>query len=135
MMDRVNLLSSIRILPRDLRFLFLSLFLWTFGLGIYNYVWSIYLTELRANPEQVALVSVIGSIAAAVSMIPGGILANKFDAKALLIIGWAMSIPPAIMFYYSTIWTDVIPGLIILQLSAFNLPAMNAFIGELGGKT
>ena len=135
MMNRLNLLSSVRILPRDLRLLFLSLFLWTFGLGIYNYVWSIYLTELHANPEQVGLVSSIGFVAAALSMIPGGVLANKFDTKALLIVGWAMSIPPAIMFYYSVTWPDVIPGLIILQLSAFNLPAMNAFIGELGDKT
>jgi len=134
MMDRLNLLSSVRILPRDLRLLFLSLFLWTFGLGIYNYVWSIYLRQLNASPEQVGLVSSIGFVAAALSMIPGGVLANKFDTKALLIVGWAMSIPPAIMFYYSATWPDVIPGLIILQLSGFNLPAMNAFIGELGDK-
>src|SRR5437867_872089 len=131
MMGRLNLLGSIRSLPRDLRLLFLSLLLWTFGLGIYNYVWSIYLTQLNANPEQVGLVSSVGFVFAAISMIPGGVLANKYDAKTLLIVGWAMSIPPPIMFYYSGIWPDVIPGLIILQLSAFNLPAMNAFIGEL----
>src|SRR5437667_3616214 len=132
MMRWMGILSWSRSLPRDLRLLFFSLFMWTFGLGIYNYVWSIYLTELHANPEQVGLVSSIGFVAAALSMIPGGVLANKFDTKALLIVGWAMSIPPAIMFYYSVTWPDVIPGLIILQLSAFNLPAMNAFIGALG---
>ena len=67
-------------------------------------------------------------------MIPGGVLANKYDAKTLLIIGWAMSIPLPILFYYAGTWSDVIPGFIILQLSAFNLPAMNAFIGELADK-
>ena len=112
--------------------LFFSLFLWTFGLGIYNYVWSLYLTQLSANPEQVGLVSSIGYFAAAISMIPGGILANKYDNRTLLIVGWAMSIPVPILFYFSRTWSDVIPGLIIFQLSAFNLPAMNAFIGALG---
>jgi MFS family permease len=112
--------------------LFFSLFLWTFGLGVYNYIWSLYLTQLNASPEQVGLVYSIGYIAAAVSMIPGAILANKYDNRTLLIIGWAMSIPVPIMFYFSRTWSDVIPGLIILQLSAFNLPAMNAFIGQLG---
>jgi MFS family permease len=112
--------------------LFFSLFLWTFGLGIYNYVWSLYLTQLSANPEQVGLVSSIGYFAAAISMIPGGILANKYDNRTLLIVGWAMSIPVPIIFYFSRTWSDVIPGLIIFQLSAFNLPAMNAFIGALG---
>ncbi len=128
----MSILSWGRDLPRDLRLLFFSLLLWTFGLGVYNYVWSLYLTQLNANPEQVGLVYSIGFFAAAISMIPGGILANKYDNRTLLIIGWAMSIPVPIMFYFSRTWSDVIPGLIILQLSAFNLPAMNAFIGQLG---
>jgi len=128
----MSILSWSRSLPRDLRLLFFSLFLWTFGLGVYNYVWSLYLIQLNANPEQIGLVYSIGFFAAAVSMIPGGILANKYDNRTLLIVGWAMSIPVPIMFYFSRTWSDVIPGLIILQLSAFNLPAMNAFIGALG---
>ena len=128
----MGILSWSRSLPRDLRLLFFSLFLWTFGLGIYNYVWSLYLTQLNANPEQVGLVSSIGFFAAAISMIPGGILANKYDNRTLLIIGWAMSIPVPILFYFSRAWSDVIPGLILLQLSAFNVPAMNAFISALG---
>jgi len=128
----MGILSWSRSLPRDLRLLFFSLFLWTFGLGIYNYVWSLYLTQLNANPEQVGLVSSIGFFAAAISMIPGGILANKYDNRTLLIIGWAMSIPVPILFYFSRTWSDVIPGLIVLQLSAFNVPAMNAFISALG---
>ena len=132
MMRWIGILSWSRSLPRDLRLLFFSLFLWTFGLGIYNYVWSLYLTQLNANPEQVGLVSSIGFFAAAISMIPGGILANKYDNRTLLIIGWAMSIPVPILFYFSRAWSDVIPGLIILQLSAFNVPAMNAFISALG---
>src|SRR3989454_6738523 len=132
MMRWIGVLSWSRTLPRDLRLLFFSLFLWTFGLGIYNYVWSLYLTQLSANPEQVGLVSSIGFFAAAISMIPGGILANKYDNRTLLIIGWAMSIPVPVLFYYSNSWPDVIPGLIILQLSSFNIPAMNAFIGQLG---
>src|SRR5437660_10462102 len=132
MMRWMGILSWSRSLPRDLRLLFFSLFLWTFGLGVYNYVWSLYLIQLTANPEQVGLVSSIGYFAAAISMIPGGILANKYDNRTLLIVGWAMSIPVAIMFYFSRTWPDVIPGLIIFQLSAFNLPAMNDFIGALG---
>jgi len=128
----MNILSFGRSLPRDLRLLFFSLFLWTFGLGIYNYVWSLYLTELNANPEQVGLVSSIGFLAAALSMIPGAILANKYDNRTLLIIGWAMSIPVPVLYYFSNTWSDVIPGIILFQLSAFNTPAMNAFIGQLG---
>jgi MFS family permease len=61
-------------------------------------------------------------------MIPGGILANKYELKTLLIIGWAMGIPPPLMYYFARSWFDVIPGVILLQISAFNLPAFYAYI-------
>jgi len=61
-------------------------------------------------------------------MIPGGILANKYELKSLLIIGWAMGIPPPLMYYFARTWVDVIPGVILLQVSAFNLPAFYAYI-------
>jgi MFS family permease len=129
------LLGSVQSLPRDLRLLFLALFLWTFGLGVYNFVWPLYLTQLNANPEQVGLVASVGAVSAAVSMIPGGILASKYDAKILLILGWAGSIPCPLLFYYAGMWADVIPGIVLLQVTAFNIPAMNLFIAEWAGKT
>jgi MFS family permease len=61
-------------------------------------------------------------------MIPGGILANKYDLRLLLIIGWAMSIPPPLMYYFAKSWVDVIPGVVLLQVSGFNIPAFNAYI-------
>src|SRR5213594_842554 len=135
MMRNLNLLASIQALPRDLRLLFLALFLWTFGLGVYNFVWPLFLTQLNANPQQVGLVTSIGAVSAAVSMIPGGILASKYDAKILLILGWAGSIPCPLLFYYAGIWQETIPGIVLLQVTAFNLPAMNNFIAELADKT
>ena len=126
--SRLNLLASVQALPRDLRLLFLSLFLWTFGLGLYNYIWPLYLRDLQASPRDVGIVFSIGFLALALSMIPGGILANKYELKALLIIGWAMSIPPPLMYYFARTWTDVIPGIVLFQVSGFNVPAFNAYI-------
>jgi DHA1 family multidrug resistance protein-like MFS transporter len=133
--SRLNLLASVQGLPRDLRLLFLSLFLWTFGLGLYNYIWPLYLRDLQASPSDVGLVFSIGFLALALSMIPGGILANKYELKALLIIGWAMSIPPPLMYYFARTWTDVIPGIVLLQVSGFNIPAFNAYIAGAAEKT
>src|SRR5207244_13211906 len=59
----------------------------------------------------------------------------KYELKALLIIGWAMSIPPPLMYYFARTWTDVIPGIILLQVSGFNVPAFNAYIAGAAEKT
>jgi DHA1 family multidrug resistance protein-like MFS transporter len=83
----------------------------------------------------VGLVFSIGFLALALSMIPGGILANKYELKTLLIIGWAMSIPPPLMYYFAKTWTDVIPGIILLQVSGFNIPAFNAYIAGAAERT
>src|SRR5215472_120280 len=123
-----NPLGPVQRLPRDLQLLFWSLFVWSFGLGLYNYVWPLFLQDLNADPSQVGIVFSIGFLAAAASMFPGGILANKYELRALLIAGWVLSIPPPIMFYLAGSWTDVIPGMIIFQVSAFNIPAFNAYI-------
>ena len=91
-------------LPLDLR------------LGLYNYIWPLYLRDLQASHSDVGLVFSIGFLALALSMIPGGILANKYELKALLIIGWAMSILPPLLYHFARTWTDVIPGIVLLQL-------------------
>ena len=123
-----NPLRSVTHLPRDLQLLFWSLFLWSFGLGLYNYIWPLFLQDLKADPSQVGLVFSIGFLAAAATMFPGGILANKYELKSLLIAGWALSIPPPLLYYFAGSWTDVIPGMILFQVSAFNIPAFNAYI-------
>ncbi len=123
-----NPVGPISKLPRDLQLLFWSLFLWSFGYGLYNYVWPLFLRDLNANPSEVGLVFAIGFLSIAASMVPGGILANKYELRMLLMIGWAMSLPAPLLYYYARTWTDVIPGIILLQVSGFNIPAFNAYI-------
>jgi len=87
MMRKFDLLASLRTLPSDLKLIFLSLFLWTFGIGLYTYIWSLFLREIGADSTQVGTVYLLGFLAAALTMIPGGLLANKYDLKPIIIIG------------------------------------------------
>lgn len=124
--------NPLSLLNRDLKILFWSTFIWTFGLGIYSYVWPLFLKSLNASPADVGIVYSIGYLAIAASMIPGGILANKYDLKPLVVLGWVVSIPVPLIFYFSHTWTDTIPGFILLEASGFNLPAFNAYIAAMG---
>ncbi|HZY93476.1 MAG TPA: MFS transporter [Candidatus Bathyarchaeia archaeon] len=128
-------LHLLRILPYDLRLLFWSLFIWALGYGVYSYVWSLFLRSLSASFTDIGLVFAIGFVSIAITMIPGGILANKYELKSLLIIGWVLSIPAPLILYFSSTWTDSIPSIILLQVSGFNLPALNAYIVGAGEKS
>jgi MFS family permease len=128
MMRRFDLLASLRSLPNDLKLIFLSLFLWTFGIGLYTYIWSLFLRDIGADSSQVGIVYFIGFLAAALTMMPGGLLANRYDLKPIIILGWVISIPAPIFYFYAHSWPQAIPGYILLQISGFNLPAMNAYI-------
>ena len=127
-LGRLNILSSITRLQRDLRFLFLALFLWTFGLGLYNYVWPVYLRQLGASPDNIGLAYSVGYVAFAASMIPGAILSNRYDLRKVLIASWAFSIPTPIIYLIATSWQEATIGLVLLQLTSFGIPAFNAFI-------
>jgi len=127
-LGRLNILSSVASLQRDLRFLFLALFLWTFGLGLYNYVWPVYLRQLGASPDNIGLAFSVGYVAFAASMIPGAILSNRYDLRKVLIASWAFSIPTPIIYLIATSWQEATIGLVLLQLTSFGIPAFNAFI-------
>jgi MFS family permease len=124
-------LDPLKYLGRDLKILFWSTFLWTFGVGVYSYVWPIFLESLDANPTNVGVFYSIGYIAMAASMIPGAILANKYRLKPLLVLGWIVCIPVPLIYYFAHTWTDTIPGIILLDASGFNLPAFNAYISAI----
>jgi len=127
-LGRLNILSSVARLQRDLRFLFLALFLWTFGLGLYNYVWPVYLRQLGASPDNIGLAYSVGYVAFAASMIPGAILSNRYDLRKVLIASWAFSIPTPIIYVVATSWQEATIGLVLLQLTSFGIPAYSAFI-------
>jgi len=127
-LGRLNILSSVSRLQRDLRFLFLALFLWTFGLGLYNYVWPVYLRQLGASPDNIGLAYSVGYVAFAASMIPGAILSNRYDLRKVLIASWAFSVPTPIIYLIANSWQEATGGLVLLQLTSFGIPAFNAFI-------
>jgi DHA1 family multidrug resistance protein-like MFS transporter len=39
------------------------------------------------------------------------------------------------MYYFARSWTDVIPGIVLLQVSGFNIPAFNAYIAGAAERT
>jgi MFS family permease len=68
-------------LNRNLRLLCISNFFGAFGDGLFVYTLPIYLRGLEASPADVGLLYSILSLSSALTIIPGGFLADRYDRK------------------------------------------------------
>ena len=121
-----------RILPsgtfsRDLKLIFASNFIGAVGDGLYVYLLPLYIRGMQATSADVGFLFSILTLSTALTIIPGGILADRFDRKKVIILGWAVWMPLPLMFSMATNWTQLIP---IMSLYGFFLsgPATSAYV-------
>jgi MFS family permease len=121
---------AVRGLPRDLQVLFLSNFFWASGLGLYLYIWPVYVRSLGASESQVGLVLAASTLVASAAFIPGGILADRYDRKRVMILGWSLALPAPFIFFYAVHWTQLLPGVLLYFSSFLGIPALTAYIAD-----
>jgi len=127
-----------RVLPletlnRDLKLIFASNFIGAFGDGLFVYILPLYIRGLKASSAEVGSLFSILTLSAALTIIPGGFLADRFDRKKVMILGWMVWVPLPIMFSVATHWTQLIP---VMGLYGFFLsgPATSAYVVTLARK-
>ncbi|MEW6399020.1 MAG: MFS transporter [Bacillota bacterium] len=118
-------------LGRDLWLLFLSTLLWSVGAGLYMYTWPAYVRELGADAPELGLLYAISFGAMAVSYLPGGYLADRFDRKWVIVAGWAVATPGPFLYVLAQHWTHLIPAVILYNISMFSGPALRAYMAHL----
>src|SRR3972149_2827245 len=121
-----------RVLPfgtlnRDLRLLFISNFIGAFGDGLFVYILPLYIRGLKATSADVGFLFSVLTLSTALTIIPGGFLADRFDRKKVMILGWAIWVPLPLMFSIATNWTQLIP---VMSLYGFFIsgPATSAYV-------
>lgn len=115
---------------RDIKILVLSIFLWEIGLTLYDPLLSVYLRQLGASPEQVGLVFSIAYFVMAVTSLPGGWLADRFDRRKTMIFFWVIGAPSILLIAAAQIWWQAIPGVMLYFLSFMTFPAINAYLTD-----
>lgn len=121
-----------RVLPfevfnRDLKLIFASNFIGALGDGLYVYLLPLYIRSLPATSADVGFLFSIMTLSTALTIIPGGFLADRFDRKKVMILGWMVWVPVPLMFSAATHWTQLVPvsGLYGFFLSG---PATSAYV-------
>ena len=114
-------------LDRNLKIIFLSNLLAAFGDGFVVYLLPLFIRSLNATPENVGLLYSLSALTAAVTIIPGGFLADRYDRKKIMIVGWALWIPIPLVFCFATDWTQLLIPMLIYGIT-FSAPAVSAYV-------
>ena len=120
-------------MSRDIKLVTLALFLWGCGEGLFVYILPLYMEQLGATPQEVGAVLGLAAFLAACSFIPGGMLADRFDAKQIMVWGWAMGAAASLGMGLAPTWQAFIPWILIYNISAYCVPAINTYIAEASG--
>lgn len=115
---------------RDIKVLVFSLFLWEIGLTLYDALLPVHLRHLGAEPSQIGIVFSFAYLIMALSGIPGGWLADRFDRKKVMLFFWALGTPSVLFLAYARSWEAALPGVWLYFLSFMTFPAINAYLTD-----
>jgi DHA1 family multidrug resistance protein-like MFS transporter len=102
------------VLNRDLRLLFLSNLFGSFGDGLYAYLLPYYMKEsLKASSVEVGILYAVAGLVAAFTLLVAGMLADRYDRKKIMVLGWMVWVPAPIIFSMAENWFQMLPGMIL----------------------
>ena len=87
-----------RLFTRDGQFLLFSTFLNSIPVGYINVVPLVYLAEIGYDPSAIGVIYSASAIATTIGLIPGGLLADRYGRKKLLIVGTFLPVVSYVIF-------------------------------------
>jgi MFS family permease len=112
---RINgIAHPFNLLNKDLKLVFASNLVGSFGDGLYAYLLPYYITKnLEASPVEVGILYAVVGLVAAITLFLAGMFADKYDRKKIMIAGWAAWVPAPLIFSFAGNWLEALPGMIL----------------------
>ncbi len=102
------------VLNRDLKLIFVSNFVGSFGDGLYAYLLPYYMKEtLKVSSVEIGILYALTSLVAASTLFIAGMLADKYDRKKIMIAGWIAWVPAPLIFAFAENWVQMLPGMLL----------------------
>ncbi|MCW4013599.1 MAG: MFS transporter [Candidatus Bathyarchaeota archaeon] len=93
--------------------------------------WALYLNEvLGASVWAISFLSMLSQSERLLFQLPGGVLADRFGRRKIIVYGTALRIFTPILFLWATDWVTVIPALVLNGVTSIYMPAFNAIIAD-----
>ena len=115
-------------LGKAAKVMFLINLAFSLGMGLYMFIMAAYARQLGATPAQFGAILSAANVIGVLAVIPGGVWADRFDARKLMIISWAMCLPVPLIYAWAQTWQWLIPGYALIFASFFANPAINVYI-------
>ena len=91
---------------------------------------SLYILELGATKELLGMLLMLETVGQIIFQLPGGILADRFGRRRIIVYSSFFRIASPIIYMFSTHWTHMAPGMILNSAAMLGVPAVNALIAE-----
>jgi MFS family permease len=102
------------VLNKDLRLIFTSNLIGSFGDGLYAYLLPYYMSEtLNASSVEIGILYAVVSLIAALTLFLAGMFADKYDRKKIMIAGWIAWLPAPLIFSFAGDWLQMLPGMVL----------------------
>lgn len=123
-------------LGRDAAILFWGLVVYDLGLGLYSYLLPIFLEDnLGATAFQIGILFGIQGIFRILVNIPGGIFAERYSRRWVIILTTAVTVPATVVYLFSGTWWHALPGLLLFICANMGTPSFSSYLAEAGSET
>jgi len=105
--------------------------LWSLmGMG-YRPFWTLYLQDfLGASVTNIGIFSMISTAESLIFQLPGGLLADRYGRRKLIIFGTFLRTFGPILYFLAPSWEWVIPGALASGMTSLYMPAFTAIVAE-----
>jgi len=101
-------------LNRDLKLVFTTNLVGSFGDGLFSYLLPVYMgSTLGADSVQIGILYAVMTLVAALTLLLAGTLSDKYDRKKIMIAGWVAWLPAPLIFSVARNWVGMLPGMIM----------------------
>jgi predicted MFS family arabinose efflux permease len=115
-------------LDRDLRLLFVAIFLFATAYGLFYQILYVYALSLGASRFAIGVMNAIMLVCTAAGLLPGAWAASRFHLKPVIAWVWWLLVPCTVIYALAPTWQWLIPGLVLFGISSANNPAFKAYI-------
>lgn len=125
--DRLLPEKGHRVFFRDMLLLFGADFLWPLGFALYTGFLPLHVKAVGAGSFLVGLVVSIPNILGVLALV-GGMLADRYDRKKLIIFGWAATIPAPLIWAFANSWQWYMVGQFMYSLTWICVPSITLYV-------